>query len=103
MFALSVSMTFPADRFAEVKQRVIQLAAQSRQDAGCVEYWWAEMLEEPNSLRLFEVWESPAILQEHLQLPHEVEWMTNWQTLATNVDVHTYDPTTRGTMGPPPE
>ena len=44
----------------------------SRRDAGCLEYFWAEDLEAPNTFRFFECWESQELLDAHLAAPHEV-------------------------------
>jgi quinol monooxygenase YgiN len=94
MIALSVSMTFPAEAIAEVREFVTTLTALSNKDAGCVEYWWAQSLEDPNTLRLYEVWESQELLQAHLSLPHENEFKAKIQPLVTKISVHYYDPAT---------
>ena len=94
MIALSVSMTFPAESVAEVREFLTNLTVLSNQDAGCVEYWWAQTLEDPNTLRLYEVWESQEILQAHLELPHEKEFMAKIQPLVQKIDVRYYDPQT---------
>ena len=96
MLALSVSMRFKPEDFAEVQEFVRRLAALSRQDKGCVEYWWAVSMDEPETLRLFEVWETPELLQEHLQLSHEQEFMSTILPRVVSTEVITYDPTTRG-------
>jgi quinol monooxygenase YgiN len=92
LIALSVSMTFPAEKIAEVREFVTNLTVLSNKDAGCVEYWWAQTLEDPSTLRLYEVWESQEALQAHLSLPHEKEFMAKIQPLVTKIDVHYYDP-----------
>ena len=94
MIALSVSMTFPAEAIAEVREFVRNLTALSNKDAGCVEYWWAQTLEDPNTLRLYEVWESQQALQDHLGLPHEEEFKAKIQPLVAKIDVRYYDPQT---------
>lgn len=98
MLALSVSMNFPPEVLPKVLEYLPELCRLSREDAGCVEYWWARSVEDPDTLRLYEVWESQEILQAHLQQPHEQEWMSKFQQQATNVKVFTYDPSAQGTM-----
>jgi quinol monooxygenase YgiN len=87
-------MTFPAEKIDEVREFVTNLAVLSNKDAGCVEYWWAQSLEDPNTLRLYEVWETQEALQAHLALPHEAEYMEKIQPLVTKIEVRYYDPQT---------
>ena len=94
MIALSVSMTFPAEAMAEVREFLKNLTVLSNQDAGCVEYWWAQTLEDPGTLRLYEVWETQEALKDHLDLPHEKEFMAKIQPLVQKIDVRYYDPQT---------
>lgn len=99
MLALSVTMRFTPEDFAEVQDYIPELSARSRQDEGCVEYWWAAALDAPHTLHLFEVWESEEILHRHLAQPHEQVWLEKFQPRVKEIDVIRYDPTTRGTMG----
>ena len=39
---------------------------------GCLEYFWSEDLETPNTFRFFECWESQELLDAHLARPHEL-------------------------------
>jgi quinol monooxygenase YgiN len=71
MMIIAGSMTFaPADR-ADVLASLAEVTAASRRDAGCVEYFWSEDLDEPNTFRFFECWESTELLDAHLAQPHE--------------------------------
>jgi quinol monooxygenase YgiN len=38
---------------------------------GCMEYWWAEDIDEPNTFRFFECWESQEAFETHIAAPHE--------------------------------
>jgi quinol monooxygenase YgiN len=98
MIALSVSMRFSPEDYAAVEQYIPELTQLSRKDAGCVEYWWALSMDEPQTLRLFEVWESEESLQEHLSKPHEKKFMADYLPKILSSEVITYDPTkaTRG-------
>ena len=72
MIIIAGSLTFdPADR-ADVLASLVEVTEASRNDAGCVEYSWAEDLEAPNTFRFFECWESQELLDAHLAEPHEV-------------------------------
>jgi quinol monooxygenase YgiN len=94
MIALSVSMTFAPEDFAEVREHVKGMIELSRKDEGCVEYWWAESLTDENTLYLYEVWEGPEVFQAHLAQPYELDWMANQQPKVKKIEVRNYDPTT---------
>lgn len=98
MLALSVSMSFTPEDFPKVKEYTQYLAVISREEAGCVEYWWAESMDAPNTLRLFECWESNELLQGHLKQPHELVWMSEYQPLVRQQEVFWYDPATKRSM-----
>jgi quinol monooxygenase YgiN len=71
MVVIAGSLTFsPADR-EDVLSSLAEVTELSRRDAGCVEYWWAEDLEAPNTFRFFECWASREELDAHLAAPHE--------------------------------
>jgi quinol monooxygenase YgiN len=65
------SMTFdPADR-DDVLASLAEVTEASRRDAGCVEYFWSEDIDAPNTFRFFECWESQETFEVHLAKPHE--------------------------------
>lgn len=71
MVVIAGSLTFsPADR-EDVLATLAEVTELSRKDAGCVEYWWAEDLEAPNTFRFFEAWASQEKFDAHLAAPHE--------------------------------
>ena len=66
------SLSFdPSDR-DDVLASLAEVTEASRRDAGCLEYFWGEDLEAPNTFRFFECWESQELLDAHLAQPHEV-------------------------------
>jgi quinol monooxygenase YgiN len=65
------SMSFAAADRVEVLMSLAEVTAASRRDAGCVEYWWAEDVEHPNTFSFYECWESKELLDSHLAQPHE--------------------------------
>jgi quinol monooxygenase YgiN len=71
MIIVAGSMTFDAADRADVQTSLTEVTALSRRDAGCVEYWWAEDLEHPNTFCFYECWESKELLDAHLAQPHE--------------------------------
>jgi quinol monooxygenase YgiN len=71
MIIIAGSLSFdPADR-EDVLASLAEVTLASRRDAGCVDYFWSEDLEAPNTFRFFECWESQATLDAHLAQPHE--------------------------------
>jgi quinol monooxygenase YgiN len=64
----------PDDR-DEVLAGLIEVGRRSREDAGCIDYWWAEDLETPGRFRFFECWDSQEHFQAHRDQPYEQEFM----------------------------
>jgi len=91
MHALSGYLEFPED------QREVTLAAlrdvcdRSRQDAGCIDYWWAEDVEQPNRFRFFECWESIETFEAHQSQPYEAAFMAEHVSQITGFGAHTLD------------
>ena len=72
MHAITGYLTFKAEDRDEVIAGLVDITELSRKDPGCVEYWWAEALDQPNTFRFFECWESQELLDAHLAQPHEI-------------------------------
>lgn len=71
MIIIVGSLTFdPSDRDVAIAS-IVDVTDHSRRDPGCIEYIWAEDLEEPNTFRFFECWESQDLFDAHLLAPHE--------------------------------
>jgi quinol monooxygenase YgiN len=71
MIIVAGTMTFDAADRTDVLASLAEVTSASRGDAGCVEYWWAEDLEHPNTFCFYECWESKELLDAHLAQPHE--------------------------------
>jgi len=71
MVIIAGSLTFdPADR-EDVIASLKEITELSRADDGCVEYWWAEDISQPNTFMFFECWESQELFDAHVAAPHE--------------------------------
>lgn len=71
MIIIAGSLSFdPSDR-DDVLASLAEVTEASRRDAGCLEYFWGEDLEAPNTFRFFECWESQDLFDAHLGQPHE--------------------------------
>lgn len=71
MLIIEGSLSFKAEDRDDVLASLREVTVSSRQDAGCVEYWWAEDVEAPNTFRFFECWESQELFDRHVEAPHE--------------------------------
>ena len=67
----------PSDR-DEVLAGLVEVSRRSREDAGCIEYWWAEDLETPGRFRFFECWDSEERFLAHRDQPYEHEFMARF-------------------------
>lgn len=60
------------------RDRVLDLArdvvAATRREEGCREYVFSPDADEPDLIRLYELWDSQDHLDAHLQTPHVAEW-----------------------------
>lgn len=63
----------PEDR-DEVVAGLKEVTRRSREDPGCVDYWWAEDLEQANTFHFFECWESAELFEAHRTQPYEEEF-----------------------------
>jgi quinol monooxygenase YgiN len=71
MLIIEGSLSFKREDRDDVLASLRDVTTCSRKDAGCVEYWWAEDLEQPNTFRFFECWESQELFDQHVGAPHE--------------------------------
>jgi quinol monooxygenase YgiN len=71
MLIIAGSLSFAAQDREDVLASLSEITELSRNDSGCVEYWWAEDVDEPNTFRFFECWESQEQFDAHVAAPHE--------------------------------
>jgi quinol monooxygenase YgiN len=91
MHVITGCLRFKAENREEVVTGLADITELSRQYPGCVEYWWAESVGEPNAFRFFECWETEALLEAHLAMPHEKAFMERFMPMVIGVDAHVYD------------
>ena len=91
MIAVSGVLRFRAEDVAFVRDEVTRIMVDSRQDVGCIEYWWAEDLEEPGAFRFFECWDSPASFHAHRAQPFEGEFAERVLPRLVGVEAHEYE------------
>ena len=88
MHALSGYLDFRPEEREQTLAALKAITDRSRQDAGCVDYWWSEDLEQPCRFRFFECWESEEAFNAHQAQPYEHEFMTDHVSRITGADAH---------------
>jgi quinol monooxygenase YgiN len=86
--ALTGFLEFHPDQRQETEAALVAISARSRQDPGCVDYWWAEDVEQPCRFRFFECWESEAAFQAHQAQPYEADFMNDHVSRIVGADAH---------------
>ena len=91
MLIVTGFLSFKPDDREEVLAGMRNVTELSRQDQGCIDYWWAEALDEPNTFRFFECWESQELFRAHRAQPFEEEFMTRYVSRVIDAGAHTFD------------
>jgi quinol monooxygenase YgiN len=100
MHALSGYLEFPEDRREVTLAALREVTTRSRRDPGCVDYWWAEDVEQPNRFRFFECWETLELFEAHQAQPYESAFMEEHVSRITGFDAHILDiPERRSLLG----
>ena len=95
MHALSGYLDFRPEEREQTLAALKAITDRSRQDAGCVDYWWSEDLEQPCRFRFFECWESEEAFNAHQAQPYEHEFMTDHVSRITGADANVLTVTDR--------
>ena len=100
MHALSGYLEFPEERREVTLAALREVTTRSRQDPGCVDYWWAEDVEQPNRFRFFECWETLELFEAHQTQPYESAFMEEHVSRITGFDAYVLDiPERRSLLG----
>jgi quinol monooxygenase YgiN len=67
-----------------------EVVLRSREDPGCIDYWWSEDIERADTFRFFECWESQELMDAHMALSHTDDFMKNCVSRLIDVEAHTY-------------
>jgi len=76
MLVISGTVKVKSETRAEAAQAALKMAKATLAEPGCKSYGFYADLEDPNTLRIFEVWEDEAALMQHFQSPHMAEFNT---------------------------
>ena len=75
MLAIQGYVDWPVDLRDEMRPILATLAERTRQDDGCIAYWWAEDLDHPGRFRFFEAWGSQETFDAHRSAEYEHQFM----------------------------
>jgi quinol monooxygenase YgiN len=64
----------PPENLPALKPHLDAIIAATRAEEGCILYTFAEDVQEPGLLRVFEIWRDQAALDFHFATPHMAEW-----------------------------
>jgi quinol monooxygenase YgiN len=90
MHAITGYLDFRPEERDETVAAIEAVTTRSRMDAGCVDYWWSEDLEQPCRFRFFECWETKEDFDAHQAQPYEHEFMTDHVSRIVGADAHVF-------------
>ena len=68
----------PPENLDGLRPHMLEMAAATRAEEGCVTYGYAEDVGEPGLIHVFEVWRDQDALEAHFQAPHLARWRAAW-------------------------
>ena len=74
MIIVAGTLRFPADKMEALLPHARAVIAATRKENGCLVYSFAEDMVEPGLVRIFEIWESRALLDAHGKQAHMQPW-----------------------------
>ncbi len=81
MLILAGTVRLPPENLPAARPFIARMVAASRAEPGCVAYSFAEDLEEPGLLRIFEVFRDREAQQAHAASQHMKDWRATWGDL----------------------
>lgn len=81
MLILAGSVSLPPENLAAARPVIQRMVEASRAEPGCIAYSFAEDLQDPGLLRIFEVFVDHAAQQAHAASAHMKEWRAAWPDL----------------------
>ncbi|MBU0556791.1 MAG: antibiotic biosynthesis monooxygenase [Alphaproteobacteria bacterium] len=81
MLILAGTVRLPPENLPAARLVIARMVAASRAEPGCIAYSFAEDLEEPGLLRIFEVFRDREAQQAHAASQHMKDWRATWEDL----------------------
>ena len=91
MHALTGYLDFRPEEREQTVAALRAVAERSRQDPGCVDYWWSEDVDRPSRFRFFECWETEEAFDSHQAQPYELEFHADHVSRIVGADAHVLD------------
>jgi quinol monooxygenase YgiN len=76
MLMLTVNLRVPPADQVKFRQEMETIVRESRKEPGCIAYYYAVDLLEPDILRVFEIYRDDAALDAHREAEHFKVWRT---------------------------
>lgn len=70
MIIVAGKLAINPERRAEAVQSALRMAEATQREPGCITYKFSTDLQDPNTILLFEVWETREALAQHTQTDH---------------------------------
>ena len=78
---LAGTVRFDPARLEQSRPRMKEMMRLSQAEDGCIAYTYAEDLNEPGLIHIFEVWRDEAALHAHHNAPHFLTWRADRDAL----------------------
>lgn len=67
---ITAKIRFAASHIEAVKMAAAAMMEASQAENGCIDYAFAQDVNDPSLFRIVEIWEDDAALKRHFQMPH---------------------------------
>jgi quinol monooxygenase YgiN len=92
MIVINARIESDAAGIAQLKEAIRVMEVASRAEPGCRDYTFSVELNDPDTLRITELWDDMASLAAHFATPHMAEFGKALQAHPPkNLDVHCYE------------
>jgi quinol monooxygenase YgiN len=92
MIVINARIAADAASIATLKDAISVMEQASRAESGCRDYTFSVELNDPNTMRITELWDDMEALAAHFATPHMAEFSKALQAHPPkSIDVHCYD------------
>src|SRR5258708_2143209 len=77
MLIIAGTVLVPPENLGGLRPHMLAMLKASQAEDGCIVYSYAEDIEEPGLIRIFEAWRDRAALDAHIQTDHFAAWRRN--------------------------
>jgi quinol monooxygenase YgiN len=74
MLTIAGTIRVPPENLAALRPHMLVVLEASQAEDGCIVYSYAEDIQEPGLIRIFEAWRDRAALGAHGKAPHLAAW-----------------------------